>query len=117
MRNENNICITNNINLSDENTSESFTDRIITLISGPANTSTTEKKKSLTINVESKELRLPDNEITLIANVTSDDRSSDENQFEWTSLTQPDGSTAVKQQNAGQLQLTKLSEGLYTFKV
>lgn len=49
--------------------------------------------------------------------VNSEEGDEEKFQFEWTSLQQPDGSTAVKHQNGGQLQLSKLSEGLYTFKV
>lgn len=61
-------------------------------------------------------MKLPKDEVTLVASVASDD-DAEKYQFEWTSLQQPDGSTAVKHQNGGQLQLSKLSEGLYTFRV
>lgn len=80
------------------------------------------------MTAESKEVTLPTDEVTLVASVVTqsqpvgnnnnDDTADDDKyQFEWTSLQQPDGSTAVKHQNGGQLQLSKLSEGLYTFKV
>lgn len=75
-------------------------------------------KKQLTITAESKEVKLPNDEVTLVASVAPSEPGDEEKyQFEWTSLQQPDGSTAVKHQNGGQLQLSKLSEGLYTFKV
>lgn len=86
----------------------------------PSNTSvvTTTTKKQLTITVESKEVKLPNDEVTLVASVSPSEPGDEEKlQFEWNSLQQPDGSTAVKHQNGGKLQLSKLSVGLYTFKV
>lgn len=94
---------------------DAFTDRITTF----GNTSAITKKQ-LTVSVESKVVQLPDSEVTLVASVTPPSGSEEEKyQFEWTSLQQPEGSTAVKQQNGDgeQLQLSKLTEGLYTFKV
>lgn len=68
---------------------------------------------------ESKEVRLPRNEVTLIAHVAGHDETSEEEkyQFTWTSLHQPEGSTAVKHQNGGKLHLEKMMEGVYEFKV
>lgn len=75
-------------------------------------------RKPLTVESINQQVKLPDDEVTLVATVRPDDSNQeDKYQYEWTSLQQPDGSTAVKHQNAGQLQLTKLVEGLYTFKV
>lgn len=83
----------------------------------PTNTSVVTRKQ-LTIAVDSKVVKLPKDEVTLVASVSPlEPGDEDKLQFEWTSLQQPDGSTAVKHQNGGQLQLSKLSEGLYTFKV
>lgn len=62
-------------------------------------------------------MKLPKDEVTLVATVGSTAGDEEKYQYEWTSLQQPEGSTAVKHQNGGQLQLSKLSEGLYTFKV
>lgn len=91
-----------------------FTDSTILL---PNNASVLTKKQ-LTISAESKQVKLPNDEVTLVATVNpSEPGDEDKLQFEWTSLQQPGGSTAVKHQNGGQLQLSKLSEGLYTFKV
>lgn len=88
------------------------------ILPGGGNTSSIVTKKQLTITVESKVVKLPNDEVTLIASVNNMEAGDEEKlQFEWTSLQQPDGSTAVKHQNGGQLQLSKLSEGLYTFKV
>lgn len=77
-------------------------------------------RKHLTVTSVNQEVKLPKNDVTLLAHVEPDDTLEVEKyQFEWTSLEQPDGgSTAVKHQSdGGQLQLSKLSEGLYTFKV
>jgi hypothetical protein len=91
-----------------------LTERILDL----ANKSAPVTRKHLMVTAENKEVKLPINEVTLIANVSPDDVNEDEKyQYEWTSLQQPDGSTAVKHQNGGQLELSKLVEGLYTFKV
>lgn len=73
-------------------------------------------RKHLSVSAESKQVKLPENEVTLMANV-SPEESEEKYQYEWTSLQQPQGSTAVKHQNGGKLQLSKLSEGLYMFKV
>ncbi|XP_023029330.2 dyslexia-associated protein KIAA0319-like protein isoform X1 [Leptinotarsa decemlineata] len=72
-------------------------------------------QQPLIVNAESKEVRLPENEVTLFASVVPD--NAEKYQFEWTSLHQPGGSTAVKHQNGGQLHLEKLIEGIYSFKV
>ncbi|KAJ8931839.1 hypothetical protein NQ314_015236 [Rhamnusium bicolor] len=73
-------------------------------------------QQHLTIKAESKEVRLPENEANLIATVEAED-DDEKYQYEWTSLHQPEGSTAVKHQNGGQLHLEKLTEGVYSFKV
>ncbi|KAJ8953581.1 hypothetical protein NQ318_003003 [Aromia moschata] len=73
-------------------------------------------RQQLAVVAESKEVRLPESEATLMASVAAGD-ADDKYQYEWTSLHQPDGSTAVKHQNGGQLHLEKLTEGLYSFKV
>lgn len=73
-------------------------------------------RQQLIVTAESKEVRLPENEVNLVASVSPED-SDEKYQFEWTSLHQPEGSTAVKHQNGGQLHLEKLTEGVYSFKV
>lgn len=73
-------------------------------------------RQQLTVIAESKEVRLPENEVNLVASVSPED-SDEKYQYEWTSLHQPEGSTAVKHQNSGQLHLEKLTEGVYSFKV
>lgn len=73
-------------------------------------------RKPLTVKAESKNVRLPTNEATLYATV----EPAAENQkyeFEWTTLHQPEGSTAVQHKSEGKLHLEKLTEGIYAFKV
>lgn len=89
---------------------DSITEQIITL----SNVTT---KKQLVVIAENKEVKLPVSEVSLMASVSPPPTSDEKYQYEWTSLHQPEGSSAVKQQNSEQLKLTKLSEGLYTFKV
>ncbi|CAH0563661.1 unnamed protein product [Brassicogethes aeneus] len=83
------------------------------------NTSKPVTRRHLAVMAESKEVRLPRNEVTLMAKVEepSSNPEEDKYQFTWTSLHQPDGSTAVKNQNGGELHLEKLVEGVYEFKV
>lgn len=103
-----------NLNLKDEAVNgfaDVLTDRIINL------SNTTEVKKKLKVTAENKEVKLPKNEVSLTASVTPPPAEDEKYQYEWTSLHQPEGSSAVKHQNGEELQLTKLTEGLYTFKV
>ena len=115
IRNHSGDCIL--VDLKDvglHSSSEMLTERIL----DATNKSVPVTRKHLTVSAENKVVKLPDNEVTLIASVAPDDSNEEEKyQYEWTSLQQPDGSTAVKHQNGGQLQLSKLVEGLYTFKV
>ncbi|KAF5288345.1 hypothetical protein FQR65_LT12080 [Abscondita terminalis] len=81
------------------------------------NTSTPIEKKRLIVSAESKEVKWPTSEVSIIAYVTPPSRVNEKYQYDWTSLQQPAGSVAVKHQNGEEMQLSKLSEGLYTFKV
>ncbi|XP_050298376.1 dyslexia-associated protein KIAA0319-like protein [Anthonomus grandis grandis] len=74
-------------------------------------------RKHLTVVSESKQVKLPINEVTLEANTVPEETPDNKYQYEWTSLHQPEGSTAVKHQNDNQLHLEKLAEGIYEFKV
>lgn len=73
-------------------------------------------RKPLTVNAESKKVRLPENEATLSAAVEPAG-DNQKYQFDWTTLHQPDGSTAVQHKSEGKLHLEKLTEGIYAFKV
>lgn len=59
---------------------------------------------------------MPENEVNLAAYVVPIAPPGHKYQYEWTLLKQPPGSP-IKDQNEGVLHLSKLSEGLYTFKV
>ncbi|CAG9864771.1 unnamed protein product [Phyllotreta striolata] len=71
--------------------------------------------KPIAVKAESRVVRLPVNEVKLEATVPG--KSDEKYQYEWISLHQPEGSTAVKHQNEGQLHLEQLIEGVYSFKV
>lgn len=62
------------------------------------------------------QIRLPENEVQLSAFVVPFAEQGHKYQYEWTLLAQPPGNP-IKDQNEGVLRLSKLSEGLYTFKV
>lgn len=62
-------------------------------------------------------VRLPENEVTLVAYVVPIAIEGQKYQYEWTLLKQPAGTNTIKVQNEERLHLSKLSEGLYTFKV
>lgn len=91
--------------------------------SSSSNNSTKEKTSSiaplkpLAISVLSKEVRLPENEVNLVAYVVPVAAKGQKYQYDWTSLKQPSGTNTIKVQKEEQLHLSKLSEGLYTFKV
>lgn len=91
-------------------------DRILDDSAVTGNKSIPVTRKPLIVNAESKVLRLPENDVTLYATVepSSNDKKY---QFDWTTLHQPEGSTAVQHKNEGMLHLEKLSEGIYSFKV
>lgn len=78
---------------------------------------TTVTRRKLTVSTENKIVRLPTNEVSLTASVSPPPGEDEKYLYEWTSLHQPEGSGAIKQQNSEQLLLSKMSEGLYTFKV
>ena len=94
---------------------DNFTEKILRM----QNITSEPTKAKLVVTSESKVVRLPDSEVSLTVSVSpsSPDEKDVQYQYEWTALTQPPGSLAVKHQNGETLQLTKLSEGLYTFKV
>ncbi|KAF7265718.1 hypothetical protein GWI33_020801 [Rhynchophorus ferrugineus] len=112
IRQESGLCMSED--LKDITLPDIITERILDLT---INKSAPVTKKHLTVLAESKEVKLPDNEVTLIATTLEKEDPDNKYQYEWTSLHQPDGSTAVKHQNEAQLHLEKLSEGTYEFRV
>ncbi|XP_060521492.1 dyslexia-associated protein KIAA0319 homolog [Cylas formicarius] len=115
VRGDEGICAT--IELSDVNLNglpDIITEKILDL---STNKSAPVTRKHISIVVESKTVRLPENEVTLTVNTVPAEDPNDKYQYEWTSLYQPEASTAVKHQNGAQLHLEKLMEGVYGFKV
>lgn len=71
--------------------------------------------KWLHVTVHSKQVQLPENNVTLVANVQE---PSDSYQYEWIALQQPDGQTgAIRSQLDNRLELSHLSQGLYMFNL
>lgn len=105
-------CIINlkNAAIRENENADFITDRIIS-------SATNLTKRELNVTAESKVVRLPQAEVMLKADVSPVAVGDEKYQYEWTLLQQPQGSTAVREQNGDQLQLSTLSEGLYTFKV
>ncbi|XP_047535299.1 dyslexia-associated protein KIAA0319 isoform X1 [Vanessa atalanta] len=76
-------------------------------------------RQNLTVSISSKEVQLPDNEVTLAAYTIPDEKSTMSHyNYVWTLVDQPkDGFTGNMNQNAGTVTLTDLKEGQYRFKV
>lgn len=91
-----------------------LTEQIIDSVSN--NKSIPVTRKPLTLKAESKIVRLPENEATLYASVEPVSENQ-KYQFDWTTLHQPEGGTALQHKSEGKLHLEKLSEGTYAFKV
>lgn len=126
IRNQAGHCIFESV--GDDFINPRLTDKIL-----PVNTTNTSNKKQLTVSVQSKEVneiiilyfvcynknfqvRLPENDVTLAAYVVPVASPGEKYQYEWILLKQPPGNP-IKDQNEGLLRLSKLSQGLYTFKV
>lgn len=75
--------------------------------------------KQLFVKTMSKEVRLPENEVTLSAfTVPSEEQVSGHYSYAWTLLSQPEAHTGtMTDQNQKTVKLSNLSEGLYKFKV
>lgn len=82
--------------------------------------STVSSIKKLTVSVVSKTVRLPDQEVTLAAYTIPDEKSSgDTYKYLWSLISQPSGDVngIMSDQTKDNIKLSKLSEGLYQFKV
>lgn len=74
--------------------------------------------KQLLVSAVSKEVRLPENEVTLSAYTVPAERGNQHYNYAWSLLNQPEGHTGtMTDQNRVTVKLSNLSEGLYTFKV
>ncbi|XP_075153947.1 dyslexia-associated protein KIAA0319-like protein [Haematobia irritans] len=83
-------------------------------------TAKTELNKKLTVSVVSKEVRLPEKEVTLAAFTVPDEESSNTKyKYLWTLINQPKSpmNGTISDQSQSKVKLSNLSEGLYTFKV
>lgn len=82
------------------------------------NTSMKPTVKQLLVSAVSKEVRLPENEVTLSAYTVPAERGNQHYNYAWSLLSQPEGHTGtMTDQNRVTVKLSNLSEGLYTFKV
>ncbi|KAH8303932.1 hypothetical protein KR059_003862 [Drosophila kikkawai] len=80
----------------------------------------TEQNKDIVVSVMSKEVRLPEQEVTLAAFTVPDEQTSDTKyKYLWTLISQPKGpmNGTISDQSKSKVKLSNLSEGLYTFKV
>ncbi|EDV50405.1 dyslexia-associated protein KIAA0319 [Drosophila erecta] len=79
-----------------------------------------EQNKDIVVSVMSKEVRLPEQEVTLAAFTVPDEQTSDTKyKYLWTLISQPKGpmNGTISDQSKSKVKLSNLSEGLYTFKV
>lgn len=74
--------------------------------------------KQLLVSAVSKEVRLPENAVTLSAFTVPAERENEHYNYAWSLLSQPEGHTGtMTDQNRMTVKLSNLSEGLYKFKV
>lgn len=74
--------------------------------------------KQLLVSAVSKEVRLPENEVTLSAYTIPAEQGNEHYNYAWSLLSQPEGHTGIMtDQNRITVKLSNLSEGLYRFKV
>lgn len=79
-----------------------------------------EQQTKIAVSVMSKEVQLPEKEVTLSAYTVPDEQSSGvPYKYLWTLITQPKGpmNGTISDQTKSKVKLSNLSEGLYTFKV
>ncbi|XP_049856046.1 dyslexia-associated protein KIAA0319-like protein isoform X1 [Schistocerca gregaria] len=88
-------------------------------VSPSVEVSSSKPLKQLVVSVISKEVRLPENEVTLSAYTVPAEQTGEHYKYEWTLLSQPEGDSSgtMNDQNGGTLKLSHLTEGLYRFKV
>ncbi|XP_015434553.1 PREDICTED: dyslexia-associated protein KIAA0319 isoform X2 [Dufourea novaeangliae] len=74
--------------------------------------------KRLLVSAVSKEVRLPENEVTLSAYTVPAEQDNEHYNYAWSLLSQPESHKGIMtDQNRMTVKLSNLSEGLYTFKV
>ncbi|PZC78905.1 hypothetical protein B5X24_HaOG217099 [Helicoverpa armigera] len=82
-------------------------------------TSSPKSVQTLTVSILSKQVQLPDNEVTLAAYTIPDEKATMSHyNYVWTLVDQPKGGfTGNMNQNGAKVTLTDLTEGQYRFKV
>ncbi|KAG7209539.1 hypothetical protein KM043_015619 [Ampulex compressa] len=74
--------------------------------------------KPLLVSAMSKNVRLPENNVTLSVYTVPGENGNEHYNYAWNLLSQPEGYTGIiTDQNRMTVKLSNLSEGLYTFKV
>ncbi|KAI8125977.1 hypothetical protein FF38_10153 [Lucilia cuprina] len=130
VRNHLRVCVPDNVdyNLLDESgaahnlllESSASNEATTQLKSEAEPTPKTEANKKLMVSVVSKEVRLPEKEVTLAAFTVPDEESSNvKYKYLWTLINQPKSpmNGTISDQSQSKVKLSNLSEGLYTFKV
>lgn len=80
----------------------------------------TESNKKIMVSVTSREVRLPEKEVTLAAFTVPDELTSNTKyKYLWTLINQPKSpmNGTISDQSQSKVKLSNLSEGLYTFKI
>ncbi|XP_076160775.1 dyslexia-associated protein KIAA0319 isoform X2 [Ptiloglossa arizonensis] len=94
------------------------TPQIKTQVMKDSSTSIKPPMKQLLVSAVSKEVRLPENEVTLSAYTVPAEHENEHYNYAWSLLSQPESHTGIMtDQNRMTVKLSNLSEGLYTFKV
>ncbi|XP_015173738.1 PREDICTED: dyslexia-associated protein KIAA0319 [Polistes dominula] len=101
-----------------ENAELGVTPQMNAQISKGTTTSAKPILKELLVSAVSKEVRLPENEVTLSAYTMPAEQENEHYNYAWSLLSQPEGHTGTMiDQNRITVKLSNLSEGLYRFKV
>ncbi|XP_015600421.1 dyslexia-associated protein KIAA0319-like protein [Cephus cinctus] len=115
-RNSAGVCIA----MDDLENSEASDTPDILKVQVPKNNSTSVKPpvKQLLVSAVSKQVRLPENEVTLSAYTVPGEQENEHYNYVWSLLSQPEGETGtMTDQNKMTVKLSHLSEGTYNFKV
>ncbi|XP_044017263.1 dyslexia-associated protein KIAA0319 homolog [Aphidius gifuensis] len=79
--------------------------------------STSKQLKQLTVSVLSKEVRLPESDVTLSAYIMPAETPTETYNYVWSLLSQPGNTGTMTGQNSPTVKLSNLSEGLYRFRI
>lgn len=122
-----NICVLSNGNSSDFPKQTKLTSTITSpslgnskvIEEGSTEAATPLPNKVIIVSVSSKQVRLPEDEVTLSAFSVPADTPESAYSYKWELISQPVGSNTntVVENKEGKLKLKHLTEGVYTFKV